>query len=416
MQISRRKLENLFLTSILVGLYFVGFLNFTASMTNAAGITYISIALQYVLIILLARIALLSGFKKIPKQIKFIFTCYLVYSTINILRGVIVANNYWDFKFLFFSSITFTLISLSFFLGQNIIIYKFVISKFLNRIIWAILFLFPISSLISVQIFTRSIIPLTFLLLLYPYIDTKKRVIIISFILLATLTNLSFRTGIIKIILSISLLGFYYIKLARLITVKFIVFISLVLLPISLFVLGVSGEFNVFKAMSENEELEYSDDNSLQQNTNADTRTLLYVEVLEDLYQSNALIFGKSPSQGYRSLIFANSSGGIGGVRYSCEVNVLNILLYYGLVGFLLLSALLISIAYLGVFKSKNRLAVMFGFLLLTRFVLFFIEEFTQFNYNFFFFWITMGLVSSKKFRRMNERELKVWIKSFFYK
>ncbi|MNU07373.1 hypothetical protein D3C72_2529360 [compost metagenome] len=43
-----------------------------------------------------------------------------------------------------------------------------------------------------------------------------------------------------------------------------------------------------------------------------------------------------------------------------------------------------------------------------------FVEEFTQYDMNFYFFWLAIGLASSNEFRSMNDNELKNWFKGVF--
>ena len=51
----------------------------------------------------------------------------------------------------------------------------------------------------------------------------------------------------------------------------------------------------------------------------------------------------------------------------------------------------------------------MLGLFIASRFLLSFIEEFTQYDINFYFFWIAIGLVSSTQFRAMSDQQLKTY-------
>ena len=121
-------------------------------------------------------------------------------------------------------------------------------------------------------------------------------------------------------------------------------------------------------------------------------------------------MFGSGASGKYSTIRFENAGGGINGLRYRCEVHFLNIFLYFGLVGVISYTLLLFIVCYHGIYNSNNILAKMLSLLIASRFLLSFIEEFTQYDMNFFFFWLIVGLVSSKQFRSMSDQQ----VKSFF--
>lgn len=49
----------------------------------------------------------------------------------------------------------------------------------------------------------------------------------------------------------------------------------------------------------------------------------------------------------------------------------------------------------------------MLGLLIASRWSLSFIEEWHQYNLNFFFFWLVLGLISNELFLKMNEEQIK---------
>jgi hypothetical protein len=56
----------------------------------------------------------------------------------------------------------------------------------------------------------------------------------------------------------------------------------------------------------------------------------------------------------------------------------------------------------------------MLGLYISFRWLLSFIEEFTHYDLNFYFFWLAIGLVSSTGFRDMSDNEIKKFIQSIF--
>jgi hypothetical protein len=186
----------------------------------------------------------------------------------------------------------------------------------------------------------------------------------------------------------------------------------MICLPLLLVVLGITGQYNIFMEIATVDMygIKNRQHSTFPLSQTYDTRTFLYTEVITDVVKNNSVLFGKSPSQPYHSDFFTNSGGAIDGRRYSSEVHILNMLLYFGLFGVILFLSFLVHVAYIGLFQSNNFLSKMLALLILSRYMLSFIEEFTLYNLNWFFFWLIMGLVASKKFRNMTDAEIKYWL------
>lgn len=414
MAITKIKFKSYLLLFTLLGLVFIQSNSIILSAGNVKidlG-TYYSMALQYISIFIFVRFAYIIGYKYLPTFLSFLYKTLIYWFIFQLIRGFIISDSYWEYKFLFENSFTFTFISLTFFLGKDLNISRFIIRKYLVVVLPLALILLPFTYIFASQLFSRLAIPVTILILLIPYLKKKW---IIKFLLILTIFVFSepgFRTGIIKIITSVLLLVYFYTGLIKFKIIKRILFIILLAMPPVLFISAITEDFNIFKELSSNDNLSYEvQEAGTSTKQNSDTRTFLYLEVLNDLVNTDNLILGKSPSQGYKSIYFADSGGAKDGYRFSSEVHVLNLLLHFGLVGFLLMLFFTVSVAYYGIFKSNNRLAITLGFVLLSRYILFFIEEFTRFNFNFYFFWLILGLVASKPFRDMDDRQIKLWIR-----
>jgi len=414
MIVTKKQLKNYLLSFTLLGLVFIQ----SNSIISSAGIvkidlgTYYSMALQYISIFIFARFAYIIGYKHIPTFLSFLYKTLIYWFVFQLIRGFIISDSYWEYKFLFESSITFTFISLTFFFGKDLNISRFIIRKYLFVVLPIALILLPFTYFFANQLFSRLAIPVTILILFIPYLKNKWKIKFLLILIIFVFSEPGFRTGIIKIIISVLLLASFYTRVLKFKIIKGILFIILLVMPPVLLISAITGGLNVFQELSSNDNIAYEvKESGTLTKQNTDTRTFLYVEVLNDLINTDNLILGKSPSQGYKSIYFADSSGAKDGYRFSSEVHVLNLLLHYGLVGFLLMLFLTVMVAYYGIYKSNNRLAITLGFLLLSRYLLFFIEEFTRFNFNFYFFWLIMGLVASKPFRDMDDRQIKLWIR-----
>jgi hypothetical protein len=181
-------------------------------------------------------------------------------------------------------------------------------------------------------------------------------------------------------------------------------------MPVVLLFLGVSGKFNVF---SENK-FDYEANITLQgesssSNVSADTRTFLYKEVFYSMIKRNSsFIYGEGGAAGYQTDYFTDSVLNKKG-RYRSEVGFLNTFLYSGVIGVLLYALVLFAPAYYAINKSNNRLSKMIGLFLAARWGLSFVEEVSQFDMNFFFMWLMIGLCLSNRFRAMTEAQMAIY-------
>jgi hypothetical protein len=143
----------------------------------------------------------------------------------------------------------------------------------------------------------------------------------------------------------------------------------------------------------------------------ADTRTFLYFEVMSSVHKSGNLLMGNSASGSYYSHWFFDLGGAMKGKRFGSEVGILNIFLYDGIIGVIIYFFLLFSISFIAIRNSNNDLSKMLGLLIASRWMLSFVEEYTDYDLNFYFFWLIMGLVSTTSFRMMNNKQMKNYIK-----
>ncbi len=382
-----------------------------SSFVNFEYATYITALNAFISIFIYFRIKWRYGIFRMPLNILLIYGVWLTYLIISLVRGLYLANNYWDYKFLFLSSTSFTLIASVFFVGQNLYFARLVLNFFLKKVFLFGFLIIPLALITDSELYARLMIPIGIYLLLLPYVTKKWRNLIILVMIASIIVEITFRTNIIKIAISLAILFLYYFKGWINKGITKIIWATFFVTPILFLILALNFDYNVFEKMSSNEQYTATNAAGETESLSADTRTGLYREVIIDVSEKlQNIIFGKSPSQGHKSSLFFDSGGGMGGIRYSSEVNILNIFLYYGLVGVILFFILLARVSYLAISKSNNRLSKMLGLLIASRFLLSFIEEFTQYDINFYFFWLVLGLVSSSEFRNFSDRDIKMWL------
>ncbi len=368
--------------------------------------TYIAVFLIYISIYFLLRITLNSNWKiETPKTVPNLINLWIGINAINFIRGLFLAKDYWDYKFLFFSAITYVLISLVFYVGNNlqqvVIVFKFVL-KYLFPFGFLLI---PLALVTNEELYSRIMIPISLFILFIPFVKCKHKVLIILVAVTSILIVISFRSNIIKISFSIFLLLVYYLK----INYRWLQILNLGLfaIPITLFILAVSGTFNVFAEISDSKELAITTNEVSGETLGGDSRTFLYVEVLQSIKNNGNFIFGSGMGTGYESFLIDVSNGTYNNKRYTSEVGILNNLLQTGLIGVLIYFIVLFKVSYTAISQSSNMLSKILGLYISFRWLLYFIEEFTQYDLNFYFFWLAIGLVSSGKFRTMNDKQIK---------
>ena len=117
MQISKTKVEHGYLLFTILALSIGDSLtiianNGTFSYSFSFG-TYLIALYSYVSVFIFLRVKILYSSKSIPRKILVIYTIWLAYLIISLFRGVYLAKDYWESKFLFLNSVLFTLISRS---------------------------------------------------------------------------------------------------------------------------------------------------------------------------------------------------------------------------------------------------------------------------------------------------------------
>ncbi|MBE9599523.1 hypothetical protein [Pedobacter sp. MC2016-24] len=344
----------------------------------------------------------------LPNSIYLSFKLFLGWNIVTIIHGAFKSSGYWDWKFLLLSSSLFMLIPLAFLVGKNLGYIRVVFYYTLRYLFLYGFLLLPLTFATNEELYSRIMIPVTFFIIFVPYLTKKQQILVLGVAALSFLMILDFRTNILKISLAILLFGTFYLR--RIISVFWFKFLQIVIfaLPIILLTLAITSQYNLFEDLAKNEGYSVKTKTFEESNLAADTRTFLYVEVFNAVKENSDWLIGKGATGKYRSDYF--TEGITGNMRAGSEVGFLNTLLYSGVVGVILYGIMLFLSSYYAIYKSNNWLSKMLGILIATRWLLFFLEEFTQFDLNFFFLWIIIGLVCTSKFRSMNDREIKSFL------
>lgn len=341
--------------------------------------------------------------KDIPSNLSILMSAIMIWQIITLIKGVLLVNDYWDWKFLLFESFLFLSVPLTYYVGKIMLFFKTICIYTLKYLFKFGFLIIPLALVTNTELYSRLMMPVSVIILLVPFFERKWRILIFIVAVVSVAIEPDLRTNIIKTATSLCILATYYYR--QRISVGLIKITHLVLfaLPLFLAFLAFATGYNVFAdVLQEDDKYEFRGANGETANLASDTRTFLYQEVITSLVNNGTLITGEGASGKYRSDFFNEHGTG----RYSSEVGILNIILYSGLIGAVLYLSFLLLVSYYGIYRSNNWLSKMFGLLISVRWTLLFIEEFTQFDLNFYFFWLALGLLSSQKFRQLSDAEV----------
>jgi hypothetical protein len=383
--------------------------------TTSEYIVPISLACKLAVVYNLIYFAKKSNWQdELTGTVTLLFKLIIIWNIITIIRGGLSAHGYWDWKFLLFSSAFFFLVPLAFFVGKSPSLAQAAL-KFSLTYLFVFGFLaIPVAFVTNHQLYARLMIPASFFIVMIPYLKSRDRLLVVVVAITSVLVAVDFRTNLIKVVTSFLILStWYFRKVIPLFWLKILHF-TLFFLPLVLLFLAISGQYNVFTAASKNEGFvvkankgNIGDDESLT----ADTRTFLYIEVFKSLNARSGWFFGEGAVGKYKTESFDNLV--TGNERFGSEVGFLNTLLYSGIFGVTLYALLLFIVSHNAIYYSNNWLSKMLGLIIISRWVLFFLEEFTQFDLNFYFLWIIIGLVSSKQFRAISDEHVGIYFSKF---
>lgn len=344
---------------------------------------------------------------------------YLAWNILCIIRGLFVADNYWEFK---------NLVSTTMFLLLPLSIFTFTHKEIVQKVI-TIWFKFALPLFLLFYFYLEStaygiyLFPISFLMLFFPILTKKWKLIIGLLTLFVLFVDISARSNVIKFLLPVFFVCLYFFRNK---SIKFIKTSRLFLLysPIVFFILGVFYSFNIFKMD------EYiNDDFNVSKSVNGelsneslktDTRSLLYTEVLDSALKNEYIIFGRTPARGNDSYTFGDilsfTLNTNKNERFSNEVSILNIFTWTGLIGVISYFLVFLRCSYLAVNRSNNIYIKIIGLYIAFRWSSAWVEDFSRFNISNIFLWLIIGMCFSKSFRVMNNNEMKYWVRGIFDK
>ena len=349
-----------------------------------------------------------------------IITIYLVWTTICIIRGFFVAENYWEYKNIFWGTLCLILPLFSYLFANPYALQKTL--KLWLKYIFP-LFILVLSWLIHIDGYHFYISPILFLGCFLPILPKKWRIVFILFLLTMIAGELGARAQMLKAAATLSIaIGLHYRRLIPIRLLKIVHWMFYVL-PIVLLILGITGIFNIFKDNSEKYQGKYVETklvNGEKQivDASADTRTFIYEEVITSAVRHNYVLWGRTPARGNDSMTFGKFSAEelkTGKYeRYMNEVCHPNVFTWLGLLGMIPWCLIYLRSSYLAIYKSNNIYIKYLGVFIAFRFFLGWIEDMNNFNISGITVWMMIAIGLSYKFRSMDNITFKRWLWACF--
>ncbi|WP_211166277.1 O-antigen ligase family protein [Mucilaginibacter robiniae] len=343
---------------------------------------------------------------------------YLLWNVICIIRGLFVAETYWDWKG-FTSASLGILVPIVAFSASCLPLWQSIIKFFLK---FGLPLFLLLSFAISKDAYGFFLVPVTFLLFFLPVIPFKGKIIITFFAIWVMFADVTARSNVIKFGVPFVLLLVYWTRNIVPVKILEVCRIVLIVTPIILFSLAVTDTFNVFK-INEYVSGDYTkskvnaDGEVVDESLTTDTRTFLYEEVLGTAKKYNTWIIGRSPARGNETVWFADLAEITGRKeRLWNEAAILNVFMWTGIVGVALYLLVFNRASYMAINHSNNIYSKMLGLFMAFRWGYAWVEDGNFFNITTVFLWFMLGICLTTSFRSMTDEEVKNWIGEIFGK
>lgn len=344
---------------------------------------------------------------------------YLFWNVFCIVRGMFVADGYWEWKGLIGNAFALLLPILTYSATNKVIVQTLI--SFYVKIMLPLFIIFIF--LIRTDAYGFYLVPISFLLLFFPAVSFRQKIVLMFFTVIVIISDLGARSNVIKFVVPFLFLLFYYFRETVSVKTMEIIRWALIVVPIILFILGVTGIFNVFN-MNDYIKTDYEatavdeGGNRVKTNLKGDTRTFIYVEVLQSASKNNYWLFGRTPARGNESESFGEASYLLTRKyeRLTNEVAITNVFTWTGIIGVILYFLIFFSASFLAVNRSENIYAKILGLYVAFRWLYAWVEDVNNFSLNYFMLWIMLGLCFSFTFRGMTNHEVTLWVRGVFDK
>ena len=344
---------------------------------------------------------------------------FLWWLGLSVIRGIFIAEGYWEYKQLIEGTLS-LILPIFVFIFSNPLITQRILQKWIKYALPAFIIFFAwVTTSGSKHHYLGPLISLGCFL---PYLNKKWFTVFIIILIMMIFLDFSSRSQVIKSAFSIfaSILLFLRsiipLKIIRLIHWFFYA------IPICFLYLGLSGTFNVFKFINNNNDayVQKSIQNGqlIEDDLTADTRTFIYEEVISSAFKNNYVLFGRTPAKGNDSESFGEYYAEVLNTkkyeRFNNEVGFANVFTWLGFIGLLLYTVIYIMSSYYSLYKSKSYALKIVSLFIAFHFFYGWIEDVAEFKISSISLWIMISMGLSSKFREMDDKVFKIWLRSIF--
>ncbi|MDE1190594.1 MAG: hypothetical protein PW786_00390 [Arachidicoccus sp.] len=352
---------------------------------------------------------------------------FLFSNLIILIRGIFNIESKYDLGLFLVGTVPLTLLyPYIIYWVQRPVILQIFLKKFYYIILpFSLIFLF-FHNLAAGFSFIDVVSPIYIFIILSPYLSKKHKLIIITISIISFFFDLTSRANMINIIVAY-LISFTFlfkkIGISTKITNRLFNYIRIILLvsPIVLIILGITGIFNIFAmndSLSSSASIKNSSNN--EQELLVDSRTTIYSDVFIELKNQNSYFFGLGGNgkthSSLTSISYANFDKIYQGGRPQTESGMLNFIQWGGIFSSCLYFLLITYAAYLAIKKSNNWFIKAIGLWIAYKGIFSFISDSQEYDNNTLFLMITIGIALNTTLRNLSEKEMKLFLQTIFRK
>lgn len=340
---------------------------------------------------------------------------YLKWTCLLSVIGFFVADNYIEYRQVLVGTISLLVPMLGWLFCRPIISFKLLSVWY--KYAWIPFFVLYYNKLGFTPLYLQ---PILILVCLFPLFKPRTALVILLLgILLATndieedrdpfiKTTIAILTGV--AVLVRSHLSDQVIRIGRV----FCFFCSIIA-----FIFVFSDAYNVFVGKVDASDVVYN--NREREVVSKDTRSLLYIDVVNSAVNNKYFIWGRTPARGfditYSGVLFwfDKTVSYNKNERHKNEMVLPNVFTWEGLVGLALFSLIYIRGSYLAVYKSRNKIIPILGCFIAWRWSWGWVGDVNNFLITDVDLWALIAICYSPYFRNLNDTEFTIWVRGLLF-
>ena len=347
---------------------------------------------------------------------------YLVWLAIGVVRGIFIAENYWEWKALISTTTTLLLPALAYVFVHPILVrrtfgpwFKWMTPLFFILFVW----------IVRTEAWHFCFMPFFVFGILLPWIPRPWRWAFVVIVGVALFIAIDARSQVVKAALMYLLaIGFYLRKIIPMWLLKLGMWVCFIF-PVVFLWLGLSGTYNIFadnevtnqgKIVSER----VVDGELKEEDAASDTRSFLYEEIVTSALRHDYVLFGRSPARGNDSEYFGEfNAEELQTGKYERQRNEFvfpDVFTWLGLVGMVMYILFYLRAAWLAIYRSHSKAMKFVGIFIAFHWLYGWVEDWNAFDIGNLTLWAAICIGLSKEFRSLTDEQMRAWLRSLFVK